>query len=142
MNRFIFPLIFLIISVSIGARNITPPSSISDANGTFLTQHNDNQRTGANLNETILNTSNVRPGSFGKLFTRVVDGHIYAQPLYVPGVSIPNQGIHNVVYIATQHNSVYAYDADSASASAPLWMVNLGQSAPVPADFGNRSEER
>src|SRR6266851_4649668 len=62
-----------------------------------LTQHNDNSRTGANLNETLLNTSNVNVNRFGKLFSRVVDGQIYAQPLYVPGVNI--QGLHNVVYV-------------------------------------------
>ncbi len=121
-----------------GARNPTPASSTSTAQVTVLTQHNDNQRTGANLDETILNTSNVYAGSFGKLFTRDVDGHIYAQPLYVPGVSIPNKGVHNVVYVVTQHNSVYAFDADDPLTSAPFWNVNLGPSAPVPADFGNR----
>src|SRR5881628_2099362 len=69
-----------------------------------LTQHNDNARSGANLSETILNTTNVNVNQFGKLFTRAVDGYIYAQPLYVANVSIPNQGTHNVVYIATEHN--------------------------------------
>src|SRR5215470_16325234 len=65
-----------------------------------LTNHNDNARTGANLNETILNVSNVTEEQFGKLFSRAVDGQIYAQPLYVSNVSIPNQGIHNIVYVA------------------------------------------
>ena len=137
MKRYML-LFFLFLSTSIGVRNFTPVSSTTAAAVAVLTQHNDNQRTGANLNETILNINNVRPGTFGKLFTREVDGHIYAQPLYVPGVSIPNKGVHNVVYVATQHNSVYAFDADNPVASAPLWHVNLGQSAPVPADFGNR----
>jgi hypothetical protein len=131
-------LFFLLLFTSIGVRSLAPVSSTTAATVAVLTQHNDNQRTGANLNETILNTSNVKPGTFGKLFTREVDGHIYAQPLYVPGVTIPNKGIHNVVYVATQHNSVYAFDADNPLISAPLWHVNLGQSAPVPADFGNR----
>src|SRR5215510_12799266 len=96
-----------------------------------LTQHNDNARTGANLNETILNVSNVTVNQFGKLFSRSVDGQIYAQPLYVPNVNIPNQGVHNVVYIATMNNSVYAFDADDPSASTPLWTVNLGPAVPA-----------
>jgi len=95
-----------------------------------LTQHNDIARTGANLNETILNCSNVKASQFGKLFSRSVDGQIYAQPLYVPGVSIADNGIHNVVYVATMNNSVYAFDADDPNASKPLWKVNLGP--PVP----------
>ena len=98
-----------------------------------LTQHNDNSRTGANLNETALNTSNVNAGQFGKLFTRAVDGQTYAQPLYVPAVNMGARGIHNVVFVATQKNNVYAFDADDPAASAPLWQVNLG--APVPVRF-------
>ena len=95
-----------------------------------LTQHNDNARTGQNLNETALSTSNVNQNNFGKLFWRTVDGFIYAQPLYVPALNI--QGTtHNVVYVATQHNSVYAFDADDPNAPAPLWQVNLGN--PVPS---------
>src|SRR6202050_137378 len=87
-----------------------------------LTQHNDNARTGQNLNETILNTSNINQNSFGKLFWRTVDGFIYAQPLYVPGLTIGG-ATHNVVYVATQHNSVYAFDADDPGAATPLWQV-------------------
>ena len=98
--------------------------------GQVTTYHYDTARTGAVLNETILNTSNVHVTTFGKLFSLTVDGQIYAQPLYVPAVSIPSQGVHNVVYVATQHNSVYAFDADSASQTSPLWHVNLGPSMP------------
>jgi hypothetical protein len=95
-----------------------------------LTQRNDNARTGQNLNEATLNTSNVNQNSFGKLFWRTVDGFIYAQPLYVPGLTIQG-ATHNVVYVATQHNSVYAFDADNPNEPAPLWQVNLG--TPVPS---------
>ncbi len=104
------------------------------------TEHNDNNRTGANLSEVVLNTSNVNVGSFGKLFSRAVDGHIYAQPLYVSNVTIPGQGVHNVVFVCTQHNSVYAYDADVSSASTPLWTVNLGPSVPISV-FGTADQE-
>src|SRR5262249_17576197 len=110
-----------------GKRQIFGPSSTLTA---VLTQHNDTARSGANLNEHILNTSNVNNVQFGKLFSRAVDGNIYAQPLYVPSVSIPSKGVHNVVYVATQHNSVYAYDADDRAASEPLWQVTLGDSVP------------
>src|SRR5437867_4091418 len=97
----------------------------------ILTYHNDNSRTGANLNETILNTSNVNPQKFGKLFERQVDGHIYAQILYVSNVPIPNKGVHNVVYVATMHNTVYAFDADGL-VTDPLWSKNLGPSVKLP----------
>lgn len=93
---------------------------------TVLTQHNDNSRTGANLDEIALNTSNVSAGQFGKLFTRTVDGQTYAQPLYMPGVNMGSRGIHNVVFVATERNNVYAFDADDPNAAAPLWQVNLG----------------
>ena len=94
------------------------------------THHNDNSRTGQNLTETVLNTSNVNVSNFGKLFSRNVDGQIYAQPLYVPDLAIAGQ-IRNAVYVATQNNSVYAFDADDPNASAPLWNVNFG--TPVPS---------
>ena len=91
-----------------------------------LTQHNDNKRTGANLKETVLNTNNVTVAKFGKLFSRSVDGQIYAQPLYVANLSIPGRGIHNVLYLATEKNNLYAFDADDPSLSTPFWEVNIG----------------
>jgi hypothetical protein len=85
-----------------------------------LTWHNDNSRTGQNLNESALTLANVNATQFGKKFTRSVDGRIYAQPLYVPNVSIPGKGTHNVVYVATENDSVYAFDAGGAPTAA-LW---------------------
>jgi len=104
-----------------------------DATHCVLTQHNDNSRTGAYLQETQLNTSNVKQNQFGKLFSYQVDGHVYAQPLYVNSIDIPGQGTHNVVYIATMHNSVYAFDADDPNAAtSPIWVRSLGPSARLP----------
>jgi hypothetical protein len=100
------------------------------AGAAIVTQHNDAGRTGQNLTETVLNTSNVNVNSFGKLFARTVDGQIYAQPLYLPGLTMQG-GTHNVVFVATMHNSVYAFDADDPNASVALWQVNLG--TPVPS---------
>jgi uncharacterized membrane protein/uncharacterized protein YdeI (BOF family) len=104
------------------------------------THRYDNARTGAQLNETQLNTSNVNAGSFGKLFSLPVDGSVYAQPLYLPNVPIPSSGTHNVLYVATMNDSVYAFDADTNAGpnAAPLWHVNFTNAAagvtPVPAD--------
>ena len=96
------------------------------------TQHNDNSRTGTNLQEEVLNVQNVNSQQFGMIFKHPVDGQIYAQPLYVSNLNIPGKGIHNVVYVATMHNSVYAFDADDPAASTPLWHMSLGPSAPLP----------
>jgi len=89
-----------------------------------FTWHNDNSRTGANLNETVLTPASVNHANFGKLFSFAVDGQIYAQPLYVPNVAIAGQGTHNVVFVATEHDSVYAFDADGLVAT-PLWHVSF-----------------
>lgn len=88
------------------------------------TYHNDNARTGQNIIETVLTPGNVNAAHFGKLYSFPVDGSVYAQPLYMPQVAMPGNGIHNVVIVATQHDSVYAFDADSPT-PAPLWQVNF-----------------
>jgi hypothetical protein len=97
-----------------------------------LTNRNNNARTGAYLRETSLNADNVDVTSFGRLFSRTVDGDLYAQPLIVSGVKFRKGRICNVVFLATSRNWVYAYDADDPSHCLPLWQVNLG--APVPRD--------
>jgi hypothetical protein len=106
----------------------------ADAQVNVLTYHNDNSRQGANLSESILTPANVNAGAFGKLFSYDVDGYVFAQPLYVSGLNIAGQGTHNVVFVATEHNSVYAFDADSNGGAngGLLWHVNLGTSIPTP----------
>src|SRR5271167_4646304 len=85
------------------------------------TYHNDNYRSGTNAQETILTPSNVNVQSFGKRFTFPVQGYVYAQPLYVPGVVISGTA-HNVVYVATEHDQVYAFDVKSGQ---KLWQANF-----------------
>lgn len=105
----------------------------SQAGVAVLTQHNDLARTGANLRETLLNTSNVNAKQFGLLFTRQVDDHIYAQPLIMTNLNLGPQGKHNLVILATVNDSVYAFDADDQTVSAPYWQVNfLGPGAVAP----------
>jgi PKD repeat protein len=98
-----------------------------------LSHHNDNARTGANLAETILNTTNVNTNQFGLVFTRPVDDQIYAQPLVMTNVSVLGRGTHNLVIVATVNDSVYAFDADDASATNAYWQVSfLGANARAP----------
>ena len=119
---------------------VTPVASSS----AVLTYHNDNLRTGQNVNETTLTTANVNSSTFGKLFSLPVDGPIFAQPLYMPGVTTGTQ-VHNLVFVATEHDSVYAWDADTAS-TTPVWHtsfinpaggVTAIPCAEVPAKVGN-----
>ena len=90
--------------------------------GTFL-YRNDNFRTGQNLAESVLTPSTVTPSTFGLQFTDPIDGAAYAEPLYVPNVTIPGLGTHNVVYVATENDSVYAFDADQKGPA--LWHTSF-----------------
>jgi Legume lectin domain/Chitobiase/beta-hexosaminidase C-terminal domain len=101
--------------------------ALAQAPVTVTTAHNDIARTGQNLNETILTPGNVNAAQFGQLFTQTVVGLVYAQPLYLSQVAIPGKGTHNVVYIATQGDYVYAFDADTNGGvnGNPLWQVSL-----------------
>ncbi|MCU1299565.1 MAG: pyrrolo-quinoline quinone [Acidobacteriaceae bacterium] len=99
-------------------------SSPAEGQVSVLTQHNDIARTGQNINETVLTPANVNSTRFGKLFVQNVDGSIIGQPLYLPNVVIPGQpSPHNIVFVATQHDGVYAFDADTNQ--PPLWNVSF-----------------
>ncbi len=106
----------------------TPPSvsatpAVTAATGVF-TFHNDNARTGLNPQEIVLTKANVNVSSFGRKFSYPVDGVVLAQPLYLSGVNVPGQGTFDVVYVATAHDSVYAFDAKGASSGA-LWKTSF-----------------
>src|SRR5690349_6607524 len=91
---------------------------------TIATSQYDNARTGANLHETILTPKNVNTRQFGKVGAFKVDGPVYAQPLYIPNLDLPGKGRHNVLFVATEHDSVYAFDADRPG-DPPLWHVSF-----------------
>ena len=99
--------------------------------GDVTTYHNDNARTGQNLSETILTPANVNVTGFGKLFVLSVDGKVDAEPLYLAAVAFPGQGTHNALYVATEHDSVYAFDADTG---AQLWKVSMLKAGETPSD--------
>jgi hypothetical protein len=106
------------------AQIVTAESLAASGLPVVATYHNDNSRTGQNILETTLTPENVNASHFGRLYSFPVDGYVYAQPLYMPQVAIPGNGIHNIVIVATQHDSVYAFDADSA-APTPLWRASF-----------------
>ena len=97
-------------------------SATAHAQVHVLTYHNDLARTAQNLSETVLTRADVASDGFGKLSTLPVDGQVYAQPLYVSGLKVAGAA-HNVVFAATEHDSVYAFDADSGG--EPLWRVSF-----------------
>jgi hypothetical protein len=101
-------------------------ATVASSQVNVTTYHNDNSRTGQNTSETSLTMANVNSTTFGKLFTVTVDGQVYAQPLVLSSVTIGG-GTHNVVYVATENDSVYAIDAGSGTV---YWRASLGSPEP------------
>ena len=114
-----------------GSTTLTVTTSATAGTVNITTWHVDNNRSGLNSKETILTPSNVDPSSFGKLFSYLVDGYVYGSPLIMTGVTIKGAK-HDVLYVATENDSVYAFDADSYGSGAPLWQVSLLQSGETP----------
>src|SRR5206468_1383367 len=112
----------VVASVSDNTKTASTTIAVNDVAGVF-SYHNTLARDGANPNEYALNASNVTTATFGKLFSCTVDGAVYAQPLWVPNLTI-NGVKHNVVFAATAHDSVFAFDADT-NPCASLWQANL-----------------
>ncbi|MGP0017691.1 MAG: hypothetical protein ACLPHP_03905 [Candidatus Sulfotelmatobacter sp.] len=113
-------------SVALSTASASASVAVTDLPGVF-TYHNDLSRDGANTQEYALTPAMITTATFGKLFSCAVDGAVYTQPLWVPGVTI-NGAVHNVIYVATQHDSVFAFDAD-ANPCVQLWQASLLDSA-------------
>jgi putative pyrroloquinoline-quinone-binding quinoprotein len=109
---------------------VLAPCACAIAGIDVLTERYDDARLGANLAETELTTSNVNTASFGKLWSYTVSGSVYAQPLLVHNVALPGQGTHDVLYVATMNDMLYAFDADS-SADTPLIEASFGTPIPI-----------
>ncbi|MGA9039401.1 MAG: hypothetical protein WB421_02595 [Terriglobales bacterium] len=106
-------------------------NTVSAGTTDVLTYHNDIARTGQNLNETTLTTSNVNSATFGKLGFYSVDGKVDAEPLYASSVAVPSNGTHNLLIVATEHDSVYAFDADTGTV---IWHVSMLKSGETSSD--------
>src|ERR1017187_2374326 len=131
--------LLLFVTGALIAVNLAQPAAYAAAANTAVTTYrNDNGRTGQYPTETVLNTSNVNVSQFGKRVSYPVDGQLYAQPLYVPNLTIGGS-VHNVVFAATENDSVYAFDADATSAGAPLWKTSLLPAGATPVPYANVS---
>ena len=108
-----------------------PPAPSSTPGIDVTTYHNDVARTGQNLSETILTPANLSSSSFGKMFVIPVDGKVDGEPLYLSGITVPGKGIHNILYLVTEHGSVYAVDADTGTS---LWQVSTLQPGETTSD--------
>ena len=126
-------------SAGCGATGTPSTSSAVPSSIDVVTYHYDNLRTGQNTNETILTPANVNSTKFGKLGEFAVVGKVDAQPLYLSNLSIPG-GTKNVLYVATEHGCVYAFDADSIGASKPIWVTSTELAGEVPSDDRNCSQ--
>lgn len=130
----------VIVGNSVGSQTSTTATltvnAVTTSTINVITYHYDNLRTGQNLNETILTPANVTSSKFGKLGAFTVDGRVDAQPLYLSAVAIPSAGTKNVLYVATEHDSVYAFDADSVNGntSAFLWKTSVLTSGETSSD--------
>jgi hypothetical protein len=124
---------YVLYSVAILLTLILPGAVYAQGATAVLMGQYNNSRTGANMNETILTPANVSAATFGLLFTQPVDANVFAQPLYVPGLTV-NGAVHNVTYVATLNNSVYAFDADTSQPA--LWHTKLG----TPVAVGTSTE--
>jgi len=120
---------------AVGANATDAPASL-DATGALssgfsvLTNRYDDARSGVNLTEKVLTASNVNTTNFHLLFSQAVDGQIYAQPLYLSHLTMADGSVHDVVFVATEHNVVDAFDAAETRSSVPLWETSLGPSGP------------
>ncbi len=102
---------------------------LSHAQVNVVTANGGNDRTNANLQEGQLSPATVGAATFGKLATFPVDGQVYAQPLYASGLAIPGVGTRNVLFVATMHNSIYAFDADSTSSPRRMGRMTVFRSS-------------
>jgi hypothetical protein len=123
--RIILAALLVVVSAALQAQSAAAQTSV-------LTWHYNNTRNGVNNSETVLTPANVNPRGFGKLYTQPLDGLVVGHPLYLPALPIPASGVHNVVFVATMEDSVYAFDVDSPSAP-PLWVTSLLSYSPAGA---------